>query len=56
MENTQSIINLVLKALSLGMAVAAIVLGILGSVDVNAQVSMLGIGLFALALFSLRNN
>ena len=54
MENVQSTINVVLKAVALGMSVAVVVLGILGSVAVSAQVSMLGIGLFALALFTLR--
>ena len=54
MENTQSIINLILKAVAVGMSVAAVVLGFLGGVDVTAQVNLLGIGLFALALLALR--
>ena len=54
MENVHSIINLILKALALAMAVVVIVLGMLDSVDIGAQLSMLGIGLFALALFTLR--
>jgi hypothetical protein len=55
MENVQSAANLVLKAVALGMAVASVVLGILGAVDVSTQVTLLGIGLFALALLALRN-
>ena len=55
MENVQSTANLVLKAVALGMAVVSVVLGILGAVDVSAQVTLLGIGLFALALLALRN-
>ncbi|MCA9997301.1 MAG: hypothetical protein KDE56_16195 [Anaerolineales bacterium] len=54
MENVQSTINLVLKAVAVGMSVAVIVLGTLGNVAVNTQVSLLGIGLFALALVALR--
>ena len=54
MEKAQSIINMVLKAVALGLAVATIVLGALGGVVVSTQVSLLGIGLFALALVALR--
>ena len=54
MENMQSTINLILKAVAVGMSVATIVLGALGSVAVSTQVSLLGIGLFALALVALR--
>lgn len=54
MENVQSTINLVLKAVAVGMSVAALVLGFLGTVDVSAQVNLLGIGLFALSLLTLR--
>jgi len=55
MEDVESTANLVLKAVALGMAVACVVLGILGAVDVSAQVTLLGIGLFALAMLTLRN-
>jgi hypothetical protein len=55
MENAQSIINLVLKAVALGMAVVSIVLGFLpGAADVGTQVTLLSIGLFALALAALQ--
>ncbi|MCA9965028.1 MAG: hypothetical protein KC423_12315 [Anaerolineales bacterium] len=54
MENVQSTINLVLKAVAVGMSVAVVVLGTLGHVEISTQVSLLGIGLFALALVALR--
>lgn len=54
MEKTSSLINLVLKAVALAMGIAVIVLGILGAVSPTAQISLLGIGLFALALWSFR--
>ena len=56
MENISSIINLVLKAVALGMAVVSIILGILPeAADIGTQVTLLSIGLFALALAFLRN-
>lgn len=54
MENVQSTINLILKAVAVGMSVATVVLGFLGTVDAGAQANLLGIGLFALALVALR--
>ena len=54
MENVQSTINLILKAVAVGMSVATVTLGFLGGIEVSAQVSLLGIGLFALALLALR--
>jgi hypothetical protein len=55
MENAQSIINLVLKAVALGMGVVSIVLGIIpGAADVSTQVTLPSIGLFALALAALQ--
>jgi hypothetical protein len=45
---------LVLKAVALGMSVASIVLGILGVVGVDTHVTLLGIGLLALALAGLQ--
>jgi hypothetical protein len=53
MENAQNIINLVLKAVAVGMSVASIVLGILNVADVNTQVTLLGIGLFTLSVATL---
>jgi hypothetical protein len=55
MENTQKIVGLVLKAIALGMAVVSIVLGFLpDAADVSTQVTLLSIGLFALALDALQ--
>ena len=54
MENVQNIISLVLKAVALGMGVVSMVLGILGVAEVSTQVTLLSIGLFALALAALQ--
>jgi hypothetical protein len=54
MENTGSITSLVLKAVAVAMAVAVVVLGLLGAVTAEASITLLGIGLFALALEALR--
>jgi hypothetical protein len=56
MENPKKIIPLVLKAVALGMGVVSIVLGFLpDAADVDTQITLLGIGLFALALAALQN-
>ena len=55
MENVPKIISLVLKAVALGMGVTSIILGILGAANVGTQVTLLSIGLFALALEALQN-
>jgi Zn-dependent membrane protease YugP len=49
-KESQSIAQLVLKAVALAMGVAVVVLSILGTVPVQTSVILLGIGLFALAL------
>jgi hypothetical protein len=55
MENAQRIISLVLKAVALGMAVVSIILGFLPeAADIGTQVTLLGIGLFALAVAALQ--
>lgn len=54
MDESQNIVNTVLKAVALGMGVASVVLGIMGVADVETQVTLLGIGLFALALAAFR--
>ena len=54
-ENPSKIINLVLKAVAVGMSVASIVLGFLpDAADTDTQLTLLGIGLFALALAALQ--
>jgi hypothetical protein len=55
MEKVQNIVNLVLKAVSVGMSVASIVMGFLPDVaDVDTHVTLLGIGLFALSVAALQ--
>jgi hypothetical protein len=53
MKETQSVVQLVLKAVALAMGVAVVVLSILGTVPPQTNVMLLGIGLFALALAAL---
>jgi hypothetical protein len=54
-NKVQNTVRLVLKAVAVGMSVASVILGFLGEVDVGTQVTLLGIGLFALALVALQN-
>jgi len=54
MENRKAIIDLILKAVALGMSVASIVLGFMNEADLDTQVTMLGIGLFALSVAALQ--
>ena len=53
-ENIGGIVTLALRAIALAMAVAVIVLGALGTATVTTQVTLLGIGLFGLALAALQ--
>ena len=48
------ILDLVLKAVAMGMAVASIVLGILNTASGETMVTLLSVGLFALALAELQ--
>jgi len=48
------ILDLVLKAVAMGMAVASIVLGILNTATIETMVTLLSIGLLALALAALQ--
>ena len=54
MSKTQQISTLVFKAVALAMAVASVVLSILDEASVETHVTLLGIGLFALAVASLQ--
>lgn len=54
MKQYQSIIAQILKAVALGMAAASLVLGILKVSTPELGVTLLSIGLFALALVSLQ--
>jgi hypothetical protein len=49
-SNIQSIINLVLKAVAVGMSVATIVLMALDAVPLETAVTLLAIGVFVLAV------
>lgn len=53
MKNVSAIISLVLRAVALAMGVAVVVLGILGVVEAETSITLLGIGLFCLALDAL---
>lgn len=58
MENNktpQEITQLVLKGVALAMGVAVVVVGVVGNTPITAQVTMLGLGLFCLALSALQN-
>ena len=51
----QRILNLVLKALAVGMSVSSIVIGFIPeAADADTQVTLLGIGLAALAVAALQ--
>ncbi len=55
MENAQNIINLVLKAVAVGMSVVSIVLLFMPDVaDTDTHLTLLSIGLAALAVASLQ--
>ena len=51
--NVSAIISLVLRAVAMAMAVAAIVMSILGTVEADTLITLLSIGLFTLALDAL---
>jgi hypothetical protein len=52
-KNIGKIVDLVFKAVALAMAVAVVVLNIMGEMDTKDQVLLLGIGLFCLAITTL---
>ena len=53
--NVQRITGLVLKAVAVGMAVASLVMGFIpGVANANTQITLLGIGLAALAIDALQ--
>ncbi len=53
MKETQSLVQLVLRTVALAMGVAVLVLSILGTVPLQTNVTLLGIGLAALAVAAL---
>ena len=52
-ENVGKLVDLVLKAVGLAMAVAVVVLNILKVVSVETSILLLGIGMFGLAISSI---
>jgi len=48
-----TLISLILRAVAMAMAVAVVVLSILGAAEAESLITMLGIGLFTLALNAL---
>ena len=52
-KKVSTFISFVFRAVAMAMAVAVIVLGILGTVETSALITLLGIGLFTLALDAL---
>ena len=48
--NIGDILTLVFKGLGLAMGVAVVVLNVLGVMDMDAQITLLGIGLFCTAI------
>ena len=54
MKGTQGTINLILKAVALGTSIATLVLSIMNVTTAEANVTLLGIGLLALALVALQ--
>jgi hypothetical protein len=53
MKERQQIVQLVLKGVGMAMGVCSVVLSILGAAPVQTNVTLLGIGLFALGLAAL---
>jgi hypothetical protein len=51
----QTLVSRILKAVALGMAVAVVVLSILKATTIDISITMLSIGLFALALAAMQN-
>ncbi|MGN0627525.1 MAG: helix-turn-helix domain-containing protein [Oscillospiraceae bacterium] len=49
------IVNLVLKAVPLAMGVAVVVGSVLGNIDASSAVSFLGIGVFCIGLYLIKN-
>ena len=56
MQESRTLVDLVLKAVALAMAVASVVLGILQVAPLETNVTLVGIGLFALALAALQEH
>ena len=55
-NNIKPVINLVCKAVGVGMGVAVVVLNVLGELQVNDAITMLGIGLACISISLLSND
>jgi hypothetical protein len=53
-QTTRELVSLVFKAVAIGTSVAAIVLGALGTANLPLLVTLLSIGLFCLAVASMK--
>jgi hypothetical protein len=51
---TKRIPSLVLKAVAVGMSIASLVIGFLGVTEIDTHLTLLGIGLFTLAVAALQ--
>ena len=54
MKNASTTVTFILKAVALAMGVASLVLGILGTTTPQTNITLLSIGLFALALAAMQ--
>jgi hypothetical protein len=50
--NNQPFVSLVLKAIAMAMGVAVVVLSILGTASPDTLITLLGVGLFCLAIWA----
>ena len=55
-KKTKDILNLIAVAIGLGMGICVIVTSLLNEMDFKSASTMLGIGLFAISLYLLKNN
>jgi hypothetical protein len=56
MKKYQNLVQVVLKAVALGISVASMALRYIGVVDIETQVGLLSLGLFALSVAALQNS
>jgi energy-converting hydrogenase Eha subunit A len=54
--NSKAWSNLIFKPIAIAMGIAVVVLQVLGSAPAQTSVTLLGIGLFSLALSSMQSN
>ena len=55
-KKTKDILNLIAVAIGLGMGICVIVTSLLNELDFKSASTMLGIGLFSISLYLLKNN